>query len=107
KITPGTNGVPASGTPNRDDLTGYYSNKVTITGLEPNTDYFYEVYRDGEWQGQQKISTKDTDKFSFLYVGDPQIGASKGQTAMENDQALGENDEQELAARNDSYNWNQ
>ena len=32
------------------------------------------------WSDMQKVSTKDTDEFSFLYVGDPQIGASSGQT---------------------------
>ena len=105
KITVGENGVSSQAP---SGLNNYYSNKVTITGLEPNTDYYYQIYQDGAWTDAQRISTKDTDEFSFLYVGDPQIGASSGQTGIGNeDGRLGENDNIELAARNDGYNWNQ
>ena len=80
----------------------YYSNKVTATDLEENTTYYYQYLLDGEWTNAEKYTTKDTKNFSVFYVGDPQIGASKGQTASES------TDKQtaELAARNDAFNWN-
>ena len=96
KIVTGVNKVP-------NTLEGYYSNKVTVTGLKENTDYYYQVYQDGKWTDMQRITTKDTDEFSFLYVGDPQIGASSGQTSAEGD-VMSDNN---YAARNDGYNWNQ
>ena len=96
-----SNGVPA------DVADNYYSNKVTVTDLKPNTDYYYQVCtgqnEKGEdvWSDMQKVSTKDTDEFSFLYVGDPQIGASSGQIDSE-----GHEMKDDLNARNDAYNWN-
>ena len=97
-----------------DDVDGkYYSNKVTVTDLKPNTDYYYQVCtgqnEKGEdvWSDMQKVSTKDTDEFSFLYVGDPQIGASSGQTDSENTVMGGtKGDPNNFNARNDAYNWN-
>ena len=89
----------------------YYSNKVTVTGLTENTKYYYQVLKNGEWQAKQEYSTKSFTNFSFLYVGDPQIGASKGQGNSESEtlnakNALESTAEQNLAGRNDSYNWN-
>lgn len=55
---------------------GYYSNKVTVTGLKENTTYYYQVKKNGEWQEPEKYQTRSFSDFSFLYVGDPQIGAS-------------------------------
>lgn len=81
--------------------TQYYTNKVTVRGLEPGTTYYYQVNVDGAWQDVQSFTTGDPDDFSFMYVGDPQIGASKGQTSSE-----GSVQDGELAARNDAYNWN-
>lgn len=89
----------------RSDLTGYYSNKVTITGLKENTDYYYQVYQDGKWQEPKEYSTKSFSSFSFLYVGDPQIGACKGQYDADDGNKMS-TDGDYLAARNDSYNWN-
>lgn len=93
-VTAGQNGVSNS-------LAGYYANKVTITGLEPDTEYCYQVKVDGGWESRQEFSTKSVDEFSFLYVGDPQIGACSGQTAADDTAMSGE-----FAARNDAYNWN-
>lgn len=97
-----TNGVP-------DTISGkYYSNKVTVTGLKENTTYYYQVCTGKDqkgndvWSDLQKFSTKDTDEFSFLYVGDPQIGASTGQTNSDGEAMADSN----YAARNDGYNWN-
>ncbi len=87
---------------NIEALSGYYSNKVTVTGLEKNTQYYYQVYKNGEWQNVESVKTGDPDSFSFLYVGDPQIGACKNQISSEN-----ETMKNEIAARNDAFNWNQ
>ena len=81
--------------------TTYYTNKVTIKNLKPDTTYWYQVKTDGKWQAAQILRTGNPDEFAFMYVGDPQIGASKGQTSAEGNKQDGE-----LAARNDAFNWN-
>lgn len=84
-----------------DDVT-YYANKVTASGLEKDTTYYYQYYLNGKWSKVKSFHTGNTDDFSFMYVGDPQIGASKGQVAAEaNDQQTAE-----IAARNDAFSWN-
>ena len=80
----------------------YYSNKASVNELKENTTYYYQVFQNGKYQDVQKYSTKSFKNYSFLYVGDPQIGASSGQTSTEGD-AMKDNN---YAARNDSYNWN-
>ena len=70
--------------------------KVTITGLKENTSYSYQYFVNGEWSESYDYSTKSTDSFSVMYVGDPQIGASKGQI---------EGESTEYFAMNDAYNW--
>lgn len=89
-------------------LQGYYSNKVTVTGLVKNTEYYYSVFKDGSWSEPEKYETHDSDSYSFLYVGDPQIGASSGQTTGDENTKLRDSGKSEgnLAARNDAYNWN-
>ena len=84
-----------------DDVT-YYANKVTITELKENTTYYYQCLVDGRWTSVKKFKTGDTSNFSFLYVGDPQIGASKGQTPTESSEAQSA----DIAARNDAFSWN-
>lgn len=84
-----------------DDVT-YYANKVTITDLKENTTYYYQCLVDGKWTSVKKLKTGDTSNFSFLYVGDPQIGASKGQTPTESSEAQSA----DIAARNDAFSWN-
>ena len=81
----------------------YYTNKVTVTGLEPDTTYYYQYLLNGEWQKRARLDTQDPESFSVLYVGDPQIGASVKQTPKNGD---GEAQSAEIAARNDSFNWN-
>lgn len=80
----------------------YYANKVSATDLKEGTTYYYQYLLDNEWSAVKKFETKNAEAFSFLYVGDPQIGASVGQTP------LGESSAQtaELAARNDAFSWN-
>lgn len=82
--------------------TMYYSNKVTATDFKPGHTYWYQVRLNGEWQAAQKVSIGNPDNFSFVYVGDPQIGASAGQ--IPSDSSIKQNGD--IAARNDAYNWN-
>lgn len=64
---------------------GLYSNKVTVTGLKENTTYYYSVMKDGDWTEPEEYQTKSFSDFSFLYVGDPQIGAGDEDNANEVD----------------------
>ena len=90
----------------------YFSNKATVKGLKENTKYYYQVFQNGKWQDAETYTTKAFDSFSFLYVGDPQIGASKNQTSTEQEKMVSAGNEvssaakDNLAARNDGYNWN-
>lgn len=87
-----------------DVTTTLYPNKVTITGLEANTTYYYQYLVNGKFSDTYSFSTKDSSDFSVLYVGDPQIGASTGQEATEENTFT---NSKEYYARNDAYNWNQ
>lgn len=65
----------SSGTYN-EQLTGEYSNKVTLTGLKAGTKYAYQVSDgSGNWTTLYQISTLKTDSVAFAAFGDPQIGA--------------------------------
>ena len=86
---------------NIEALDGYFSNKVTVKNLEKETQYYYQVFKNGAWQKAESVKTGNPDSFSFLYVGDPQIGACKNQISSENEKM-----KNEIAARNDAYNWN-
>ncbi|WP_301860103.1 metallophosphoesterase family protein [uncultured Megasphaera sp.] len=80
----------------------YYTNKVTVQGLKPSQTYWYQVKLNGKWQDAQQVKTGNPDDFTFMYVGDPQIGASAGQVPSDGT----EKQNGDIAARNDSYNWN-
>ena len=86
---------------NIEALDGYFSNKVTVKNLEKETQYYYQVFKNGAWQKAESVKTGNPDSFSFLYVGDPQIGACKNQISSENEKM-----KNEIAARNDAFNWN-
>ncbi len=58
------------------DETEYVSNKVTATDLKANTNYYYSYQKDGQWTAPEKYTTDNGSKFSFIFVGDPQIGSS-------------------------------
>ena len=86
-------------------IDGYYTNRVTATGLKENTTYYYTYQVNGVESQPAKYATKSFSSFKMLYFGDPQIGASKGQVVstgdtLENKTALN------TAARNDAFNWN-
>ena len=83
--------------------TKYVSNKVTATDLKANTTYYYSYQKDGQWTAPEKYTTDNGSKFSFIFVGDPQIGSSnelKGQDTAEFYNA------QSDAVANDAFNWN-
>lgn len=79
----------------------YYANKVTVDGLKENSTYYYTYITNGKESAPAQYRTHSFSAFKVLYVGDPQIGASSGQTSSE-----GEAVKNLIAARNDSFNWN-
>jgi len=83
--------------------TALYPNKVKMTGITKGTTYYYQYFLDGGWSGTFTYKAQNTDAFSVLYVGDPQIGASVGQTPTETNTFA---NTVEYFARNDAYNWN-
>lgn len=90
------------------DLTGdkaYEYNHVTVTGLEPNTTYYYTVEKNGEQSEPVEYTTKSTDTVKMIYVGDPQVGASKGQT-QDGAELVPDDGAANTAARNDGFSWN-
>lgn len=93
--------------PVETSLTGgkqYSFNYVTVTGLEPNTTYYYSVKKGGNLSPVETYKTGSFDNVDILYFGDPQVGASKGQP-----QGGGELEEgtgaANTAARNDGFAW--
>lgn len=84
------------------DGVAYKSNKVTVKGLKENTTYYYSYQINGIYTAPVKYQMKDSDAFSFIFVGDPQIGSSnplKGEDTAEFYQA------QSDSVCNDSFNW--
>ena len=84
---------------------GYVSNKVTLEGLQPGTTYYYQV----EGKEIESFTTDDdTNAFSFVFVGDPQIGSSNEEKAKtpEDIQKPTFLTAQSEAVRNDTFNWN-
>lgn len=55
---------------------GFYSNKATMTDLLPNTTYVYRLVNGSTISETFTFTTADEEDFSFLFVGDPQIGTS-------------------------------
>ncbi|MDY4429857.1 S-layer homology domain-containing protein [Evtepia sp.] len=59
---------------------GYYSNQLTLTGLQPDTTYAYQLTNTkGDEVVTSNIATFTTgggETTKFLFVGDPQLGSS-------------------------------
>lgn len=54
---------------------GQYTCKATLSGLKPDTTYYYQLSNNGYKGDVYSFSTKSSGDFSFALVGDPQIGA--------------------------------
>ena len=87
------------------DGVAYHYNHVTVTGLEPNTTYYYTVEKNGVQTEVETYETQSFDTVKMLYVGDPQIGASKGQP-QGGETLAAESGAANTAARNDAFGWN-
>ena len=87
------------------DGVAYDYNHVTVTGLKANTTYYYTVEKNGVQTEVQEYKTGSFDSVKMLYVGDPQIGASKGQT-QGSDTLKADSGAGNTAARNDAFAWN-
>ncbi|HEX3021036.1 MAG TPA: metallophosphoesterase family protein [Lachnospiraceae bacterium] len=85
-----------------DAVEGYRSNKAVATGLKNNTTYYYSYTINGKWTKGVKYETQDTKSYSFLFVGDPQIGSSAANVPAGSKEEQGQSN----AVRNDSFNWN-
>lgn len=90
-----------SGTESAKDKAGtqYYSCKATATKLEPGT-YYYQI---GDQQPVDFTVRDSSDGFSFIYVGDPQIGSSNELKGSDTEEFYAA---QSAAVCNDSFNWN-
>lgn len=87
------------------DGVAYDYNHVTVTGLQANTTYYYTVEKNGAQTEVQEYKTGSFDQIKMLYVGDPQIGASKGQP-QGSDTLKADSGAANTAARNDAFAWN-
>lgn len=61
---------------------GTYIHRATVKGLKPDTEYVYRVVNDQIASENYYFKTDGKDSFNFLFVTDPQIGASG---SMDND----------------------
>lgn len=80
----------------------YYSNKVTATDLKENTTYYYCYEKDGSYTEPVAYTTKATNNFSFIFVGDPQIGSSNEEKGKDTPTFYNAQSE---AVCSDSFNW--
>ena len=88
---------------NGASLWNEYSNKVTVTGLTPNTSYTYRVGDGTNWSKNYTFNTGSAASgFSFLAFGDPQMGASGN---LANDQTGWANMLKKVTAKYSSANF--
>ncbi len=48
--------------------------RVTMTGIEENTTYYYQWYTENGWSDAKKYESKGFDEYKMLLIGDIQIG---------------------------------
>ena len=84
---------------------GYQSNKVTLTNLKAGKTYYYQV---NDKEIAHFTTDDDFSDFSFIFVGDPQIGSSNEEKAKKPEDIIKPSflTAQSEAVRNDSFNWN-
>ena len=87
------------------DGVAYDYNHVTVTGLKENTTYYYTVEKNGVQSDVETYQTRSFSTVKMLYVGDPQIGASKGQP-QGGETLAADSGAANTAARNDAFGWN-
>ena len=81
----------------------YYTNKVTVTDIEPNSHFFYQRKMYGQWENPIELKTYDPKNFKFIFMGDPQIGGSHNHYTRSNN--YNRTLSQEEGTRNDAFNW--
>lgn len=82
----------------------YLSNKVTATGLKPDVTYYYSYQKeDGSYTASEAYENKSADAFSFIFVGDPQIGSSNELKGSDSEEFY---NAQSDSVCSDSFNWN-
>ena len=74
---------------------GFISNKVTVENLKENTTYVYSYECDGVWSQPFEYKTKDFENYTFIFMADPQIGASSKKMKSHKE-----------GVKKDTYNWN-
>ena len=84
-----------------DGYEGYKTCKVTAENLESNTKYMYSYWDGKNWSDLYEYNTKSTDKFSLMFLGDPQIGASLENISSIDNKELGKS----RAEKNDGFVW--
>ncbi len=82
----------------------YVYNHVTVAGLKENTSYWYTVEKNGVRTEPAAYATKSFSTVKMLYVGDPQVGASKGQP-QNGEKLVNTAGAANTAARNDGFAW--
>ncbi|WHY85593.1 FN3 domain-containing metallophosphoesterase family protein [Neobacillus novalis] len=65
-----------------DAVPEFSTNKVTVTNLKGSTEYVYRVGdgTDEHWSSVYQYTTRNTEDYRVMLVGDPQIGASGNAT---------------------------
>jgi len=82
----------------------YYTHRVTVGNIKPNTTYYYQRYIYGIWEKPIRYDTYDDKNFKFIFVGDPQIGGSHGRYRPYPQFVNRTTDEEGNC--NDAFNWN-
>lgn len=81
----------------------YVSNKVTAKNLKAGTTYYYSYQKeDGTYTKPVAHSVKATDQFSFIFVGDPQIGSSNELKGTDTEEFYNAQSE---SVCSDAFNW--
>lgn len=97
-------GASSNVDPSLTDGQAYSFNYVTVDGLNENTTYYYSVAKGAAVTPAEMYRTGSFENVNILYVGDPQVGASKGQPQGEGKLAA-DSGAANTAARNDGFAW--